>query len=56
MMQWIRNDGLCCFAFVRECIRGIGEELLSKASHIIDTREEDAVEVFSTNLNRLNKN
>ena len=31
--------------FCRECIRGIGEDLLQEAFSIIDTHQEDYVEV-----------
>lgn len=38
---------LACFDLpYRECIRGIGEDLLIKAYNIIDTQQEDDVEVL----------
>ena len=38
--QSVFNVRLC-----RECIRGIGEDLLQKAFNIIETHQEDYVEV-----------
>jgi len=43
---WIKNTQSSYNVLLsRECIRGIGEDLLQKAFNIIDTHQEDNVEV-----------
>ena len=43
--NWCKITDLCVFIIFRECIRGIGEDLLIQAYNIIDTHQEDFVEV-----------
>ena len=44
LSDWYKNTYWFCSPF-RECIRGIGEDLLIQAYNIIDTHQEDFVEV-----------